>query len=262
MRPRISSSVSLKTITLCAVLCSVLAADLASAGGTIEGKVVFEGRPRRNLLINMGADPNCLSINAGKKVQQELVVLHPDKSIGNVLVHLIGDVPYSGGAPGEALTVVQEGCIYHPRISGAMTGQTLKVRNNDSTLHNIHTQSEEGNSFNVGQPKAGMEHEHRLRGEEILRLKCDVHPWMVGFVGVKSHPYFAVTGEGGTFKIEDVPAGTYTVEAWQERLGALQETVEVKDGETTTLDFAYGAGGGEQSSALPIRELVVRAADE
>ncbi len=249
-------------VALFAILSSASAVELLAAGGTIEGKVVFDGRPRRNPLISMGADPNCLSINAGKKVVQELVALHPDKSVGNVLVHLTGDIPYSGAAPSEALTIVQEGCTYHPRVAAAMTGQTLAVRNKDSTLHNIHTQSDAGNSFNVGQPKAGMEYEHKLRGEEILRLKCDVHPWMTGFVGVKSHPYFAVTGDGGTFKIEGVPAGSYTIEAWQERLGVVEQTVEVKDGETTTVDFTYGAGGGQQSSALPVRELVVRAAEE
>lgn len=260
---RLSSSALFLMLMVSAnvVATNVIAADVVAAGGTIEGKVMFEGRPRRNPLINMGADPNCLSINAGKKTVQEYVSLNSDKSVSNVFVHLTGDVSYSGAPPSDPVVVNQQGCLYHPRISGAMTGQTLRIRNSDSTLHNIHTQSEAGNSFNVGQPKAGQEHDHKLRGTEVmLRLKCDVHEWMTGFVGVKRHPYFAVTGEGGMFRIEGVPSGTYTIQAWQEKLGAIDMQVEVKDGETVTVELAYGRPkSAAVGPVLPVRELVVPA---
>lgn len=239
--------------------------DAALAAGAIEGKVVFTGQPRRNPLINMGADPNCLQINAGKKVVQEYVSLNDDKSVDNVFVHITDNVAYGGGPPAEPLVINQQGCTYHPRVAGAMTGQVLTIRNSDSTLHNIHTQSDAGNSFNVGQPGAGKDYDHKLRGTEVmLRLKCDVHDWMRGFVGVKSHPYFAVTANGGTFKIEGVPAGTYTLQAWQEVLGALDQEVVVKDGETATVELSYGAPGSGSGSAaslpsMPVRDLVVPA---
>ena len=240
---------------------SMIPADVLAAGGTIEGTVTFTGKPRRNPLIQMGADPNCLTINAGKKVIQKLVDLHRDRTVGNVFVHLTGDL--SGAAPAEPTVIDQEGCIYHPRIAGAVVGQTLKVRNNDATLHNIHALSEVGNDFNVGQPKAGMEYEYTLRKAEVmLRIKCDVHPWMVGFVGVKPHPYFAVTGDAGTFRIEGVPPGTHTVQAWQERLGTVDHQVEVKEGETVTVDFAFGPSqAAAVRPGLEIRELVIPAAD-
>ncbi len=228
----------------------------AMAAGTIEGKVVFNGRPRRNPLIQMGADPNCLSINAGKKVVQEFVTLNRDKSVDNVFIHITDEVA-GGSAPSEPVVIEQEGCIYHPRIAGAMVGQRLTVRNNDSTLHNIHSLSDGKNSFNVGQPKAGMEFNYDLRQKEVmLRLKCDVHPWMIGFLGVKSHPHYAVTADGGTFRIENVPAGTYTLQAWQEKLGTVDQQIEVKDGETVTVEFAYG--GPESASlelSMPVHEL-------
>jgi plastocyanin len=230
----------------------------AFAGGTVEGKVVFNGRPKRNPLIQMGADPNCLSINAGKKVVQELVSLNADKTVDNVFVHITGEVA-GGSAPTEPVLIEQEGCIYHPRIAGAMAGQKLTVRNNDSTLHNIHSLSDGANNFNVGQPKAGMESNFELRQPEVmLRIKCDVHPWMVGFLGIKSHPYFAVTADGGSFRIDDVPAGTYTLQAWQEKLGTVDRSIEVKDGETVTVEFAYG---GEESASMqpsmPVEDLVI-----
>ena len=234
----------------------------ALAAGTIEGKVVFDGRPKRNPLIQMGADPNCLTINAGKKVIQKLVDLHRDGTLGNVFIHITDDL--AGSPPSDPATIVQEGCIYHPRILGAVVGQTLMVRNNDSTLHNIHSLSEKGNSFNVGQPKAGMEFRYTLKKSEVmLRIKCDVHPWMVGYVGVKKHPYFAVSGEDGTFSITGVPAGTYTLQAWQEKLGTEDRRVEVRDGETTTVEFAFGAAQvSSRGGSLPIRELVIGAATD
>ncbi|HEX9736158.1 MAG TPA: TonB-dependent receptor [Thermoanaerobaculia bacterium] len=239
--------------------------EAAAAGGAIEGKVVFTGKARRNPLIDMGADPNCLQINAGKKVVQEYVSLNEDQSVDDVFVHVTGDVAAGGAAPADALVVDQRGCTYHPRVAGAVTGQVLRIVNSDSTLHNIHTQSDAGNSFNVGQPGAGQKYEHKLRGQEVmLRLKCDVHEWMRGFVGVKSHPYFAVTAGGGAFRIEGVPAGTYTLQAWQEVLGALDQQVVVKDGETVTVEFAYGAPGSGSGSAarlpaMPVRDLAVTA---
>ena len=247
---------------LCPLLALALSApvEAQAAGGAIEGKVVFNGKPRRNPLIQMGADPNCLTINAGKKVVNKLVDLHRDRTVGNVFVHITDELP-GGAPPAEPALIEQEGCIYHPRIAGAVVGQTLKVRNNDSTLHNIHSLSTKGNDFNVGQPKAGMEFEHKLKKAEVMmRIKCDVHPWMVGYLGVKSHPYFTVTGEGGTFRIEGVPPGTYTLQAWQEKLGAIDREVEVKAGETATVELAYGpAESAARSPALPIRDLVVPA---
>ena len=240
------------------VLALLVPVEALYAAGTIEGKVLFNGRPRRNPLIQMGADPNCLTINAGKKVVQEFVSLNRDKSVSNVFVHITDEVA-GGSAPGDPVVIDQRGCIYHPRISGAMVGQTLKVRNNDSTLHNIHSLSEGKNGFNVGQPKAGMEFDFQLRQTEVmLRIKCDVHPWMIGFVGVKSHPYYAVSGEGGAFRIENVPAGTYNLQAWQEKLGTVDVQVEVKDGETATVELAYGSPqSASQHPPLPVEDLVI-----
>lgn len=239
---------------------AILDAAAAFAGGTIEGQVVFTGTPRRNPLIQMGADPNCQRINQGKKVQQIIVDLQSDKSINNVFVHVLGDLP-AGSPSSEAVVIDQKGCIYHPRVAAGQTGQTLSIKNSDPTLHNVHTQSEQGNGFNVGQPKAGMEHKHTLEGEEVmLRLKCDVHPWMIGHIGVKKNPYFAVTRNGGKFTIADVPAGTYKVQAWQERLGTVEKEVTVKDGETVSVEFGFGPPGSASNQgefALPVRELVV-----
>ena len=86
---------------------------------------------------------------------------------------------------------------------------------------------------------AGMQYDFRLKDEEILKLKCDVHRWMITYVGVVNHPYFAVSSGDGSFTINGVPAGRHTVSAWHERFGTLKQTVDVKPGATATVTFAY-----------------------
>ena len=189
-----------------------------SGGGTIEGRVKLAGTPPRNAPIAMGADPSCLKINAGKRVVQETVLQAADGGLGNVFVNVLGTFPQSS-APSTSVVIDQQGCLYHPRIQGARVGQTLEVKNSDQTLHNVHSLTKKSNAFNTGQPRAGMVFKFALKAEEVmLHIKCDVHPWMVGYVGVVSHPYFATTDATGTFKIANVPAGKHTVQVWHERL--------------------------------------------
>ena len=257
----------MKSIWLSSAACS-LAAVLAtttpvsmsaqSGGGTIEGRVKLSGMPPPNVPIRMGADPSCLKINAGKRVVQETVLQAADGSLGNVFVHVQGTFPQSP-APSTSVVIDQQGCVYHPRIQGARVGQTLEVKNSDQTLHNIHSLTTKGNAFNTGQPQAGLVFKFALKAEEVmLRVKCDVHPWMVGYIGVVSHPYFAVTDATGTFRIANVPAGKQTVQVWHELYGPLTQTVDVKSGATTTADFSYT--GNEKPSttgAFVVQELVI-----
>ena len=116
----------------------------------------------------------------------------------------------------------------------------LQVRNSDELLHNVHAFSVVSNGFNVGQPKAGVVQEIRLKEEEtMLRVKCDVHSWMTSFVGVVGHPYFATTGAAGTYVIDNVPAGTYTIQTWHEKFGVQEQQVTVGAKESKTVDFSY-----------------------
>ena len=157
------------------------------------------------------------------------------------------------------VVIDQRGCIYHPRIQGARVGQTIEVKNSDQTLHNIHSLTTKTNAFNTGQPVAGMVFKFQLRAEEVmLNVKCDVHPWMVGYVGVVTHPYFAVTDATGAFTIANVPAGKHTLQVWHERYGPLTQTVEVKAGATTTADFSYtGNEKASATSAFAVQALII-----
>jgi len=222
-------------------------ASAVAAGGGIDGTVRFTGTPAPNALIRMGADPNCLQANAGKRVTQDAVVVNPNGTLKNVFVHLTGSLPGAPPPPAPPIVVEQKGCVYQPRMAGARIGQTLQVVNSDNTLHNIHTHG--GDSFNVGQPRAGMKYDATLKSEGVLYLRCDVHPWMTGFVGVVSHPYFAVTGDDGAFHLANVPPGHYTLEAWHERFGVLTQAVDVTASGSAKAEFSYT--GAEKAPPPP-----------
>ena len=211
----------------------------STATGTIEGHVRLSGRLPGNAVIRMGVDPRCAEINAGKVPVQETVLAERDGSLANVFVRVRGmfpDVPLSD----EPVVIDQRDCGFVPRVVGARVGQLVQIRNGDPLLHNVHSLSSGANSFNIGQPVEGMVFEVRLDEEEgMLRIKCDVHRWMTEYVGVVSHPYFAVSDRGGTFTIDQVPAGTQTIEAWHEVYGVLTLTVNVEASAVTVADFTY-----------------------
>jgi plastocyanin len=217
------------------------------------------GTPPPNAVIKTGADPSYLKSNASKRVVDQIVVKSSDGGLMNVFANVKGSFPQVAASPASAV-IDQQGCVYHPRVQGARVGQTLEVKNSDATLHNIHSMSTKRNDFNVGQPLAGMVYTYQLKTEEVmLHVRCDVHSWMTGYIGVVSHPYFAVTDVTGAFRIANVSAGKQTLQVWHEQYGALTQTVDVKAGGTTTVEFAYT--GNEKPSpsltAFAVQDLVV-----
>ena len=110
----------------------------------------------------------------------------------------------------------------------------------DPILHNVHSISAKANDFNVSQPKAGMAYTTTLKNEEtMLRVKCDVHSWMTAYIGVVSHPYFAVSGSGGAFELHTVPPGTYTIEAVHEKLGRQTQSVTLGEKDAKEITFTF-----------------------
>lgn len=226
---------------LVALAADASAQTRATQTGDIAGHVVFTGHPPGNPIIRMGMDPKCADMNRGHQVIQAEALVAADGSIANVFVRLEGSFPASR-VPTTAVVIDQRSCVYTPRVVGVRLGQRLQVRNDDDLLHNVHSSSTANNSFNVGQPRAGMTYEFTPKTPEImLKLGCDVHRWMVAFVGVMSHPYFAVSSEAGEFRMAHVPAGVYTIKAWHEQFGERTQTVVVKPGGTARVDFTYSA---------------------
>jgi len=209
--------------------------------GTIEGHVRLDGTPPGNRVIRMAMDPRCAEITQGQMVIQAEVLADREGNLANVFAYLEGDLP-SLPPSSEPVTIHQRGCIYEPRVAGVQIGQPFIVASRDDLVHNVHTSSRAGNEFNVGQPRAGSSDEFELTGSEVMmRIGCDIHRWMVAYVGVLDHPYFAVSSADGSFQIANIPPGTYTLHTWHEVYGEHTETVEVAPDPVTSVELAYTA---------------------
>ena len=140
--------------------------------------------------------------------------------------------------PAEPVTLDQKACDFVPRVIGVRAGQPVRLVNSDPMLHNTNGAS----AFNVPLLAGDAKGQLRkfARPGVMTNITCDVHGWMRAYAGVVAHPFFAVTGEDGSFSIAGLPAGSYTVEVWQERLGRKSQQVTVGDAEAKTVDFALG----------------------
>jgi hypothetical protein len=225
--------------------------------GTIVGHVHYMGPTPVNPIIRMGADPRCNKLYAGKRATSQAFVVGADGAFANVLVNVDGSFPATP-APSTPVVLGQKDCQYVPRVVAARIGQTLQVRNDDPTDHNVHSASMAGNDFNTTQPINSMPFEFRLKSGELLRVRCDNHTWMTGYVGIFDNPYFSVSGADGAFTIANVPAGKQSVKAWHEVMGTQTQMVDVQAGKSTTVDFTF-APSQKAGPAVPLRELSIPA---
>ena len=215
------------------------AAPGPSGRATVRGTIRLAGSAPANPTIDMTEEPKCKARYATAPTQP-IVVTGANGALANVFVYVKSGLPDGATYPPTATPVVidQEGCLYHPRVMGLMVGQALAIENSDSLLHNIKAVAKTNRPFNISQPAAGMTTNRTFSTPEVMvPLECSVHGWMHAFVGVLPHPFFATTGNDGTFTIANLPAGTYTIEVWHETLGAQTATVTVADDETKTADF-------------------------
>ena len=212
--------------------------DEATAGG-VTGTITLDGDAPAAEVIRMNADPICVREVEGTVLTHYFVV-GDDGGLGNVFVYVKEGLSGSFPAPTEALTLDQQGCRYHPHVFGIRVGQPLEILNSDPTLHNIHATPAVNQEFNTGQPIQGMTFTREFTDYEVMvPFKCDVHGWMNAYVGVLDHPYFAVSGEDGTFSIDMLPPGDYVIEAWHEKLGTQTQDVTIGPQETKELTFTF-----------------------
>ncbi len=214
------------------------AAAAKEGNATIKGVVSFSGKAPE---MKVPAKRKDADFCKTKEVKYNAVLVK-DGKLQDVLVRIAaGGVPGTWKAPEKHAEIDQADCMYTPRIQGVVAGQTIDIKNGDQTLHNVHAYKGTESLFNQAQPKGAAAINKDAPDEaSIMKLSCDVHPWMRGFVVVTDHPFFAVSGEDGSFKIEKVPAGKYTIEAWHTQYGLVKkEAVEVKDTGEVTVDFEF-----------------------
>jgi hypothetical protein len=214
--------------------------DIANAG-SVKGVASVDGAVPTNQAIKMNADPVCMKENKDPQFQETYQVGADGKSLGNVFVYVkdgLGN--YVFDTPTKPATIDQKECRYHPHVFGMMVNQPLEIINSDPTLHNIHAMPKANQEFNNGQPIQGMKMSHTFTAPEVMvPFKCDVHGWMNAYVGVVANPYFAVTDKDGKFELKDLPAGTYTIEAWHEKLGTQTASVTLGAKESKDITFTF-----------------------
>jgi plastocyanin len=214
--------------------------DTANAG-SVTGKVTFAGTPPAPTPIKLSSDPYCQKANPGLATETEVV--GKDGAVENVFIYVkdgLGNQTFP--APSQPVTLDQKGCHYTPHVLGIQVGQPLQIINSDDTLHNIHGLPKANREFNQGQPIQGMKMTHTFSTKEVMiPFKCDVHGWMNAWIGVLDHPFYAVTTADGTFSLKGLPPGTYTIEAWHEKLGTQTQTITVGAKETKDVAFTFKA---------------------
>ncbi len=208
-------------------------------GATITGKVSFDGTAPKAKALDMSAVPACTQ---GRKTpgMTEEVVVNPNGTMKNAFVWIKSGLPAdkTWQAPTTAVELKQEGCMYQPHIVAVVAGQNLDIKNADPTNHNIHPMPTTNQDFNQSQPPGAGDIQHSFPREEVMvPVKCNIHPWMKAYIGVVSHPFFAVTGDDGTYSIKGLPPGTYTIEVWQEKYGVQDQTITVGAKDNKTQDF-------------------------
>jgi plastocyanin len=220
---------------------------VAFAASSITGTVTFTGTVPKLPAIAMNADVDCAKKHT-TPVTSEMLVLGSGNTMANIMVWVSKGVPAGKTypAPQTPVTLDQKGCMYVPHVQGIMVGQAYKILNSDGVLHNVHALPKINAGFNRPMPPTMKEASATFaKPEDLFQIKCDVHPWMMAYVAVFTHPFFSVTGTNGKFTISGLDPGTYTITAWHEKLGTQTATVTVGANETKSQDFKFATPAGK-----------------
>ena len=218
-------------ITIFSVLLITLGVfPAASHAATLTVKAPFAGQAPAVEKIKTDADPNCKMVHPDGITPDEVIV-NTNGTLKNVFVYVKDGL--SGKtfeAPKNAVVFDQHGCQYNPKVFGIQVGQPLEIVNSDDTLHNVHALPNNSPQFNLGMPIKGMKMKKTFTKPEVMvKIKCEVHPWMRAYAGVVDNPFYGVTGDDGSAEIKNLPAGEYTLEAWHEKYGAQTQKITVTD---------------------------------
>jgi len=220
---------------LAAVLGGMVLATFAHAGN-VGGSVKYAGAAPAPTKLEVTKDHAVCAKEP--KVVEELLV-GPNKGLRNVVVSVQGVA--GAKAPAAKAALDQKGCHFNPHVTVVGVGAALDILNNDGILHNLHTYSTSNAAFNEAQPKFKKVMTKTFAKPEAIRIACDVHGWMAGWIVVTDTPYVALTDDQGNFSIKDVPAGTYTVQFWHEKLGKQTKQVTVAAAGDAKADLEYAA---------------------
>jgi plastocyanin len=215
--------------------------DPATAG-SVTGRVTLTGKPEPMRPIDMNSEPSCASAHPSPVIPPA-VVIDASGHLANAVVYIKSGVSdYLFHPPAAPAQLTQKGCMYEPHVTAVMAGQNLEVENEDRATHNVFFMAQQNRSSNrSSQPGSQPILETLTVPELAIPVKCNVHPWMKGYVFVFDNPYFAVTQRDGTFSLNGIPPGTYTLAAWQETYGTSEQAVTISPSQAVKVDFVFKA---------------------
>jgi plastocyanin len=215
--------------------------------GSVSGVVQFAGKAPAPIKIDTSMDPACGFGGGGDAYSEQYAV--KDGKLGNVYVYVksmqlaSGTGTGSGSAStGPPVVLDQKGCVYTPHAVAVQIGNFVEFRNEDPTMHNVHTMpTMPGNAaVDISQGPRGMPQRKQFNKPEVMiPVRCNNHPWMQAFINVSETPWFAVTGPDGSFQLRGMPPGEYTIGAVQEKMGEQTVTVTVKAQSEAKADFTF-----------------------
>jgi plastocyanin len=205
----------------------------------VRGQVKFEGTLPKAKPISMAADPSCAKQHPGPVSTPE-VTTDSKGGLQNVLIFIadgLGDRTFD--PPKEPVVISQKGCLYEPHVLAVQANQPIEVVNDDQTSHNIHPTPANNREWNKAELPGAKVEEAFAREEIAIPVKCNIHPWMRGYIAVLKNPYFAVTRKDGSFDLPNLPPGTYTIKAWHEKLGTSTQTITIGANQTKDINFVF-----------------------
>jgi plastocyanin len=210
-----------------------------STVATVSGQAKMGGAAPKSAKIDMSQDPACKGANESENVVVD------NGELANVFVYIkdgLGNRTFD--VPKDPVVLDQSGCKYHPHVLGVMAGQTVEIKNDDQTTHNIHPTPKDNREWNESQPPSSAPLEKNFAREEImLPVKCNQHPWMKMYINVVKNPFYAVTDKSGKYEIKGLPPGDYTIAFVHEKLGEEDQKITVAPKDSKTVDQTFKAGG-------------------
>ena len=234
---------SIRNLIPCLLVAFVLYLSGASAAperGLVSGKVTVEGQPSQPKGINMSSEPGCAKQYPTPPTTEE-VVIGKGGALENVLVYVSAGAPEESTVPTESVAITQKGCRFVPHITVVQVNQPLKIANEDSTTHNIHPIPTVNREWNKAQPPGTPPLTEAFAREEIIPVKCNIHTWMHAYLAVLKTSHYSVTGDDGSFTLNGLPPGKYTIKAWHEMYGTQTQDVVITAGEAKAINFTFQA---------------------
>lgn len=227
--------------------------------GVIRGEVNFVGAARPSEPLKIAGDSFCEQVHKENPILRTDVIVNPNNTLKNVVVWIESGGPdsyYTTPESKQPAILTQQNCSFYPQVIAVHTGQPLQIRNADPTIHNVNAQPEINARYNKalipGAPPVSVTFD---KPEVAIKLKSDIHPWMVAWVAVFSHPGFAVTGDDGRFEIKNIPQGDYVLKAWHEKFGVATTPVTVQPELPAEVLFNYTVEGSKNGAQLSSDDL-------